>query len=164
MKFIVDSNVPIVANGRDTPHASPACLLACAQMLGEIQQHHIVVINDGWRVINEYKRKINQTGQPGVGDRFLRWILINLSNRDRCEAITITPLENSDDGNDFAEFPQDRDLVNFDRADRKFVALALTHPEKPTSLNATDTDWWHHQTVLEKYGVLIKFLCPDAML
>ncbi|MCX6049687.1 MAG: hypothetical protein NT075_31695 [Chloroflexi bacterium] len=152
-----------MANARETPHASPACILACAQILGEIQQQHIVVIDDGWRVLNEYKRKINPNGQPGVGDRFLHWVLINLSNRERCETVTLTPLVNSDDGNDLAEFPQDRELINFDRADRKFVALALTHPEKPPILNATDTDWWHHRAILEKHGVLLRFLCPDAM-
>lgn len=47
-------------------------------------------------------------------------------------------------------------LINFDRADRKFVAIA-SPSRKPPILNATDTDWWHHLAILEKQGVQITF-------
>lgn len=163
MKFIIDTNVLIVANGRDTPHASLACRLACVRSLDEIQEQHSFVLDDSWQVLNEYKKKVNQSGQPGVGDRFLRWALRNLGNRDRCEMVKITPLPASTDGNDFAEFPDDPELINFDRSDRKFVAIAFAHPERPPILNATDTDWQGHQIALEKHGVKIQFLCSDAM-
>ncbi len=163
MKFIIDTNVLIVANGRDTPHASLACRLACVRSLDEIQEQHNFVLDNKWHVLNEYKKKVNQSGQPGVGDRFLKWILRNQGNRDRCEIVTITTLADSTDGNDFAEFPDDPALANFDRSDRKFVALALAHPERPPILNATDTDWHGHQSALEKHGVKIQFLCADPM-
>ncbi|MDM3846124.1 MAG: hypothetical protein PT116_14005 [Aphanizomenon gracile PMC638.10] len=36
----------------------------------EIQEQHIIVLDDTWLIINEYKNKLSPTGQPGVGDAF----------------------------------------------------------------------------------------------
>ncbi len=163
MKLIVDTNVPVVANGRKSEHASSRCMNTCITELRDIQRNHTLVLDQGWLVLREYLRNLSSTGRPGGGDEFMLWVLQNRNNPLHCEFVTITPLSGSDDGNDFAEFPTDLALTNFDRADRKFVAISLAHPEKPLILNATDTDWWHHLFVLEKHGVPIKFLCPDAM-
>jgi len=162
VKLIVDTNVPLVAN-RQTPQASPTCVEACVRLLLNVQREQTLVLDHDWYVIREYKNKLRSTGEPGVGDAFLKWVLTNRNNPARCERISITRLSDSDDGNDFAEFPVDPALTTFDRADRKFVAIALAHPEKPPIFNATDTDWWIHQVSLEKYGIEINFLCPDAI-
>ena len=163
MKVIIDTNVPIVANDHKSAQASSSCKNHCIAALRDVQHNHKLVLDQGWLVIREYLRHLNQKGRPGVGDEFMLWVLQNHYNPVHCERITITTLPNSADGNDFAEFPTDPALINFDRADRKFVAIALAHPEKPPILNATDTDWWHHLSILEKRGVQVKFLCPDAM-
>ena len=47
--------------------------------------------------------------------------------------------------------------------DTNVPTVALTHPQKPPILNATDTDWWHYHLVLAPHRVQIEFLCPDAM-
>ncbi len=163
MKVIVDTNVPVVANSRSAKHASSTCIRFCIHTLLDIQQQHTLILDDRWRILKEYQRNLNSTGEPGIGDSFLKWALDNRTNPSHCELVPITPLPNSVDGNDFAEFPADPALANFDRADRKFVAIALAHSEKPPILNATDTDWWNHHIILEKQGVQITFLCPDAM-
>ncbi len=163
MKRVVDTNVAVVANNRKSPQASLPCINACISALHDVQRKHCLVLDQGWLVIREYVRHLNQAGRPGVGDEFMLWVLQNRDNPAHCERVTITPLAGSDDGNDFAEFPQDPALVGFDRSDRKFVAIALAHPEKPVIINATDTDWWIYRIQLEKHGVQITFLCPDAM-
>ena len=74
--------------------------------------------------------------------------------------VHITAQEGSDD---FREFPQDPDLENFDRADRKFVAVALVSGLGPPILNATDTDWWDYREPLRRNGVTVDFICPELM-
>ncbi|MCL4861820.1 MAG: hypothetical protein KJZ93_20550 [Caldilineaceae bacterium] len=162
MKFVVDTNVIAVANHM-ADQASPSCRSICVRELREIERSHTVVLDDQWRILQEYKSYWRRIGQPQVGDRFVLWALRNVNNRARCELIAITPVLHSEDGNDFVEFPQDPDLANFDRSDRKFVAVTLAHPERPPILNAVDTDWWRHRSAFERCGVIIHFLCPDAI-
>jgi hypothetical protein len=162
VKCIVDTNVIAVANHR-ADHASPDCLAICVQELRDIERSHMLVLDDQWRILNEYGDYRTKIGQPGVGDLFLRWVYRNLSNPERCELVKLTMMPNSEDGNDFAEFPLDPALANFDRSDRKFVAVALAHSEHPPILNAVDTDWWRHRQALARCGVNIHFLCPHEM-
>jgi hypothetical protein len=61
-------------------------------------------------------------------------------------------------------FPEDESLSKFDLSDRKFVAVALVHPEHPPILNASDSDWSHFKTALAAYGVQVEFLCPELMI
>ena len=138
MKFIVDTNVSIVANEK-TEQASPECVQKYVLQLRDIQQNHTLVIDDGWHILREYMNNLRSAGQPGVGDAFLRWVLINQANPARCEQIHI--MAHASEPNNFAEFPTGPDLFTFDLSDRKFVAVALSHPESPPILNATDTDW-----------------------
>jgi len=153
---IVDTNVPIVANGR-SHQASRPCVVACQQLIAEFSaDRRVLVIDSGWKIIQEYKRHLNQLGQPGISDAFLRWVLTNLANPRRCEQVPITP---TTDGRDFAEFPDDPALAGFDHSDRKFVALSRAHPTHPPIINAVDSDWLHYQDALAAHGVRVENLC-----
>jgi len=157
---VVDTNVPLAANNK--ADASPDCILKCVEALTEIMaDKQTLVIDNGWRIIREYMNKLSQSGQPGVGDRFLKWVLINLANPSRCMQVAITP--RADDKDHFEEFPDDPDLASFDRADRKFVAVACAHLERPPILQALDTKWWGWKEALERVGVTVTFLCQDEI-
>lgn len=162
MRVIVDTNVPLVANQRHAK-VSPKCVMECINLIGSItrQQNKILVLDDVWHIVGEYKKKLNEQGQPGVGDGFLKWVLTNYFNSQRCEQVSI---QHDKVENRYSPFPgDDPDMANFDLSDRKFVAVALAHPEHPPIYNATDTDWFDHQTPLAKHGVRVEFLCPDMM-
>lgn len=162
MRFLVDTNVPKAANGEATPQASLTCIGTCVAKLWEIQQHHTLVIDDHWLILKEYMGQLQSSGQPGVGDAFLKWVLTNRANPDRCEYVSITPIE---DATNFLEFPVDTALASFDRSDRKFVAVALSHAEPPIPiLNAVDGGWWKHRDALKANNIEVHFLCPDAMI
>lgn len=164
MKVIVDTNVAVVANGRQrAPQASPACVLTCVGRLRDLQLHHTLVLDDGWRILREYLRELSPAGQPGVGDAFLKWVLTNRANPARCEQVRITPRDAAQPDGELREFPADPILAGFDPSDRKFVAVALAHPDRPPILNAVDTDWWPYCAALAGHGVRVDFLCPDAM-
>ena len=163
MKCIVDTNVAIVANRRDDAPASSDCLLRCIELLNEFNDgQRQLVIDDNWYILGEYQHKLRSEGQPGVGDYFLRWVLTNRKDPRRCELMHITPRDARQDNRDFAEFPPTPDLQGFDRSDRKFVAVALVHPERPPIVNATDSDWWYYRDALATHRVQVKFICPDA--
>lgn len=157
MYVIVDTNVLVVANRR-TPQASPQCILNCIQSLEEIRQGKILVLDDRWLMVKEYMKNVSSSGQPGIGDAFLKWILTNQGNPKRCQLVRITEVSE----NNFLEFPKDAALEGFDLSDRKFVAVALVHPEKPPILNAVDSDWKNLENQLARHGIKIDFLCPDS--
>ena len=159
MKALIDTNVLIAANGRDCPQVTPQCHLTTSQFLQDFRQKGMIVLDNQWLIIREYQKNVNSTGEPGIGDKFLKWILTNLTNPKRCQQIPIHPLGEDN----FSEFPNDPDLVEFDRSDRKFVAVALSDPDNPPIVNAVDTDWLKFHEPLVKNGLKMQFLCPDLL-
>jgi len=159
MIVVVDTNVAVVANGK-SEQASLGCVEQCVRRLRKITtDKDRLALDDQWRIISEYKNNLRSQGQPGIGDSFLKWVLTNLANRKRCELVKITPIGGSED--EFLEFPRDPDLENFDRSDRKFVAVTLAHRKRPPVLQAVDSDWWNARQALERNGVRMVFLCPN---
>jgi hypothetical protein len=154
----MDTNVGVTANG-NAPQASPSCIASCATALEEITQSKVIVLDDGWLILREYLRNLSSTGQPGPGDAFLKWVLTNHANPGLCAKVAITVVPSDPRG--FAEFPPDPRLAAFDPSDRKFVAVALSHPHHPPILNAVDTDWAHYHAALQANGVTVKFLCTE---
>ena len=156
--FVVDVNVPIVANGRGT-HADLNCQGASIEALREVVVSGMIVLDDQMLIFQEYRKYLNPSGQPGVGDYFMQWVWENQAVAERCEQVLLTIVANG-----FEEFPTDPRLNQFDLADRIFVAVAKASKSNPVVLNAVDTDWWEHQNALKENGIQIGFLCPQHML
>jgi hypothetical protein len=156
---VVDTNVAVVASLRSG--MSPACALVCIQALGDIMGGGRIALDDHRLILREYMSNLSPSGQPGVGDRFLKWVLTNQANPARCIQVTITP--RADDPSDFEEFPNDPELAAFDPSDRKFVAVAAAHPTRPPVLEASDSRWWGWKEALERHGVRVTFLCPEEL-
>jgi len=155
-EVVVDTNVLLVASRR---HAgvSPRCVLACVERLVQVQRKQRVVIDDAYRILGEYQRKLDANPRKGVGDAFLKWLLQHQANRQRVWRVPLT--ERATD--DFAEFPDPALASEFDPPDRKFVAVAHAHPHKPPVLQATDSMWlrWHDRLCAQ--GIRVEFLCPQ---
>jgi hypothetical protein len=158
MYVVIDTNVLIAANRDDCPQANLACVSACEQFLLKVQKSGIVVVDLTRLILSEYGRKV-YPNRSRTGDKFLKWLLSNQGNPKHCRFVAITPTGEYQ----FAEFPAAPDLQDFDPSDRKFVAVALTHPDHPPIYNAVDSDWKIHQIALEKHGIQIEFLCPDCL-
>jgi hypothetical protein len=157
MIVMVDTNVAIAANGK-SEQVSPQCILECVEHLKNIIQDGRVALDDKYRILTEYKRYLSPEGQPGVGDGFFRWLLLNQSS-GKCEFVKITPLP--EDDMDFEEFPHDDRLIKFDRSDRKWIAVSRAHQEHPPISQATDTKWAKFAAIFAEYDVKIEFLCGD---
>ena len=156
---VVDTNVPVAAN--EKAGASPACVRNCVDALENIMRAGQVVIDSGWEILGEYLSNLSETGQPGAGDKFFRWVLTNQTNAARCARVIVTAKDESSFEENYVEFPDEPALRNFDPSDRKFVAVAMAHPDRPPILEATDSKWWGWRKTLEGCGVRIEFVCPD---
>jgi hypothetical protein len=117
-----------------------------------------LVIDDKWLILKEYMANLKSSGQPGNGDAFLKWVLTNYRNPQRCEMVSITPKDG--ELTDFEEFPCICGLAGFHSDDRKFVAVAMAHPQHPPIFQAVDAEWWELRDHFTEAGVTVDFLCP----
>lgn len=154
-KWVVDTNVPIVANGgaADPTDRKPtkACRLAAVEFLEALLDKGKVLLDRCGKIQGEYLRHLNPSGQLGVGDQFLLQVL-----RGHPDRIARISLPRRHDG-EFEDVPQQLIEQGFDRSDRKFVALAVR--EKASIANATDSDWLNFSTLLDENHIAVRNLC-----
>ncbi len=159
MKVIVDTNVPVVANGewgQDFKKCEETCINRLEQIMrGETK----LVLDADWIILDEYSKNLSSSGKPGTGDRFLVWCLRNWATPEQCDLVSITSVENLE--TEFKEFPDDPALQKFDPDDRKFVAVACAHCEEPPILQAVDSQWLDFRDVLLQHDVRVQFICED---
>ncbi len=164
---IIDTNVLVVANGRDAaPQASKECVILCQARLAEILRGpESVLLDDKKRIIQEYKNNLNEKGR-GFGDRF--WLeLVRRMWREQNKFIMVSITSLVGNGTDFEEFPNDDPaLKDFHKKDRKFVAVALayqsTHEQATPILKAEDSGWEEFKTALAAHGVRVDSICDDS--
>lgn len=157
---VVDTNVPIAANRAVSPEDIPkeltACVSACRTAIECIVNDGGLVMDEGDEIFNEYLDNLSLGGQPGLGHKFMKWVHDHRWNPDKVTQVRIVK-----NGNSYNEFPNHVGLRNFDPSDRKFVAVANAHPEKPPIMQATDSKWWGWNDALDKVGITVRFICPD---
>ena len=154
-RFIVDTNVPIVANGRPDANGSrlpsvEARLHAICFLKKVLANGRILLDKEG-DIQAEYHRHLNPRGQPGVGDLFYLTVLQSAPRRTERHS-----LPKRSDG-EYSDLPQEVIDAGFDPSDRKFAALAKQ--QSTPVANATDTDWLHHRPLLRRFGITIHFVC-----
>jgi hypothetical protein len=151
MTCIVDTNVAVVANERISPQASLACVDACIQSLKAIMTAGRIALDDDGEILEEYLPYMRWHGELGLGDEFFKWVVDNQWNTERCDRVPLAP------------YPEDPRIASFDLNDRKFVQVALAHPQRPPILNAVDSDWRNFEEVLARHGVSVLFLCSEQV-
>lgn len=156
---VVDTNVPVAANALAN-HVSEDCVMNCVERLKQVRKKEVLLLDDGMRILQEYMGYLSPSGQPGIGDMFMKWVWNNQANPKHCKIISITELGEKPY---YREFPNDDELGAFDRSDRKFVAVAKASGLDPPIINATDTDWWDYHQPLQKNGIKVEFICPELM-
>lgn len=146
-KHVVDTNVPIAANGRNVD-ISLECRLSCIDFLEDLSGNGTLVVDLEGEVEAEYRRHLGD-GLPGVGNRFLQFFFSQAAHR--VERVSVRRNK--------AEFDVKFKgaLRRFDHSDRKFAALSIkTRAEVAI---ACDSDWLEHADALQRLGVRLNFLC-----
>jgi len=154
---VVDTNVPIAANRRHpfdgTEAENEKWILACVVAIEHVYTNNALVLDEGDEIFQEYLDHLSPSGQPGIGDRFVRWVK---DNRWQLQSVRITK-----NGDSYNEFPEHEGLTNFDHSDRKFVAVSNAHPQKPPIFEATDSKWFGWKDALNEVGIDVEFLCIE---
>ncbi len=151
---VVDTNVVLVAN-QQHQGVSPDCIRTCALRLQEIIREGRLALDDAFLILSEYQNKTRPNRGKGPGDAFVKWALRNSANAARCDRIEIKTHARRG----FESFPDDDRLANFDAPDRKFVAVASSHPDHPPVLQAADSKWIDWAPALKDHGVDVLFIC-----
>lgn len=77
-KCLVDTNVPINANLATNPdpdsNVPDECVLACVEAIEHVTKKRGLVIDAGDEIFDEYRQNLSMHGQPGIGDRFMKWV------------------------------------------------------------------------------------------
>ena len=150
--FVVDTNVAIAANGRGT-HADLQCQRSCVERLAVVVKEETIAIDDAGLIFEEYAKYLSRSGQPGVGDLFLKHVFDHQYQPARVRRVTLSGSTNTRRG--FEELPEN----TFDPSDRKFLAVAVV--AGAVVLNATDSDWDEQRALLEGLRVRVHQLCPQ---
>ena len=150
--FVVDTNVPIVANGC-APQADGQCRSSCVGKLGFLMKQGTVAIDDKGAILKEYINHFSRSGGRNVGDQFFIHVINKQYDETRVQRIAVTPID--DERRSFEELPEN----TFDRSDRKFLAVAVS--AAAVVLNATDSDWGEQQELMDGLGVNVEQLCPQ---
>ena len=177
---IIDTNVIVVANTEIREdengklvavgmanHATPDCIITCQKRLDQIRRGSTqVVLDDNERLTQEYRRYVkyprqSPPQQSRAGDLFWYWLMQNLWMSEKCTRVRITPLHGN--GTEFEEFPADAALNDFDKDDRKFIAVAIAYArdyqQTASILQAVDTKWEDFIDALQRHGVEVERIC-----
>ncbi len=159
MKVVVETNVAISANGRNT-HASLACQYACTEFLEGLvspKKRTKIVLDELGLIFTEYSSHLRYKGQPGVGDMFFKYLHDHMYLGKKVMLVPITSI--ADENRSFTELPPN----TVDKSDRKFLAAAVAAGAGAGAkiVNAVDTDWHEQVTFVASLGVNVQQLCPD---
>lgn len=105
-------------------------------------------------ILGEYEHNVEN---KGMGNQFFSWLYTYVNQMD----IVADMIKLEKENESYVAFPDDKELEEFDLADRKFVALARSHNEHPPIIEAADGKWLQFVEALKKYNVEIKFLDMD---
>lgn len=154
--YVVDSNVwawvdkPISQLSK----VELQCLQACLEWLKEfVPSADKLVVDLTYKILQEYR---NQIKKGGLAEQWLNKVETQPRNRKLVEL----QIEFDDDG--YAVVPES--LAMNDKADRKFIAVALKDNPIPPIVNASDTDWYKDQDMLKKGGIQVIELCLDYII
>lgn len=157
---IVDTNVPKTANLATHPDPNSdvpiACIVSCVKAIECVIRTKGLVLDDGAEIFDEYRQQLSMRGQPGMGDRFMKWVHDHQWSFPESQRVTINK-----NGDTYHEFPTHSGLEEFDKSDRKFVAVSNAHPDKPKILQATDSKWWGWKNALAEVGIRVEFICES---
>ena len=111
-----------------------------------------LVLDLDYEIIKEYRNRIPANTE--MGNIFWKWFNKYIGT---IPFENMVKLEKDAEGN-YIMFPLEERTKEFDRSDRKFVALSRTHIDHPQIVEAADGKWLGFKEVFAEYGVHIEFL------
>ena len=75
-------------------------MLACVEAVEHVIKKRGLIIDAGDEIFDEYRQQLSMKGQPGVGDRFMKWVHDNRWSLHHSQRVSITK-----NGDSYDEFP-----------------------------------------------------------
>lgn len=151
-RYVIDTNVPIVANGRDeADNITVDCQRAAVELLQDALNQGRVFLDSAGEIQAEYAHYLHPKGQPGVGDRFY----LEVINSHPQRVVRLDVIKRPD--GEYENLPQELIDSGFDRSDRKFAAVARR--ARARVCNAVDRDWVDHKAIIKECDIEVLFLC-----
>jgi len=146
LRYVIDANVPIVANGRDT-HPTIEEQLKSAKFLRDVMTTGVVLEDEEDLALSEYKAYLDFSGQPGMGDEFIAWFI-----RERWNGRLVERVESPAGTSILSLLPAS--LSGFDPSDHKWICIYMKG-DADRIVNASDSDWAEAQTALAAEGIQV---------
>jgi hypothetical protein len=148
--FIVDTNVFIAANSH-SPQVEQSGIEKCQKFIDGLFSNSTISVDSNNEIFDEYFKHMNRSGQPGIGDMFVKYLYDNQCNPEICEVVEIK----KDKKYLYQVFSDKPDLFQFDRSDLKFIAVYFLSKFSPDIYNACDSDWMENKALLDLYDVKV---------
>jgi hypothetical protein len=144
LKYVVDANVPIVASGRDT-HVDIVAQLKAAKFIRDVMTSGVVLEDEEDLAVGEYRRHLDFSGQPTMGDEFFSWLV-----RERWIGCLVQRVPSPAGQSILSVLPSS--LAGFDSDDHKWICIYI-QGNADYIVNAVDTDWADAKVDLDSEGV-----------
>jgi hypothetical protein len=164
-KCIVDTNVPLTSNLIKYPDPNSdidnGSILKCIDAIEQVKEGNALVLDSEDEIFDQYRQSFSKHiqdryGNLGSGDYFYLWVRDYRFSFPKEDMVKVVK-----SGDSYVEFPQNKELQNFDPSDRIFIAIANKHKDRPPVLQGTDSKWWGYREIFEAIGIKIIFLCPE---
>ncbi len=150
-KAIIDANVMILAGTpvRSIPNDMLYCYEKCVDYIEQFMDDNNGVFLDAQgEILKEYENSFRNNEYPNMSTEFLKWALVH------AEFVALNEIE----PNVYIPYPDNAKLKGFDPSDRKYIALAYKHPQKPDIIEGTDSKWWGIKQELADNGITLVFI------
>jgi hypothetical protein len=158
-KVILDTNVPVMASVAPNLCKDEELVMQkkCMEYIRQLttKGDNKIVLDMKHEIMTEYENNVNKN--TSMGKLFFRWLYNYTPKMDMDDLLELK----RDDRGRYKDYPYDEITKNFDESDKKFVALANLHGEKPPIIEAADGKWLGYVDAFAKYGIKIEFLDYD---
>lgn len=158
-KIILDTNVPVKASVLPESCCVNELVMQkkCMEYINDLvnSKDSKIVLDMDFEILNEYRNNVSD--KSNMGKIFFRWLYNYYSHIQPEDNIKLV----KDECGKYLKFPYDKDTKSFDESDKKFIALANAHREKPPIVEAADGKWLGYEEAFAKYGITIEFIDRD---
>jgi predicted nucleic acid-binding protein len=157
--FIIDTNVFIAANSK-ADHLSESEIDMCKEFVASLFSDTIISLDEQGEIFHEYFNYMSYSGQPGIGDTYVKFLWDRQSNRKYCEKVDVR----KDEKGFYKQLRKKKALQKFDLNDQKFIAVCVGSKNNPVICNATDSDWENNKTLLSEHNIRVLEILQDSTL
>ena len=156
--YIIDTNVFMGANGMAS-QLNESDVDKCRLFVCSLFENTAVSVDLQGEIFKEYFAHMNRSGQPGIGDAFVKYLWDRQYDKNVCELVSITKTN----AGVYANILERPGLLQFDQSDLKFIAVYFESKNNVVICNACDSDWGNNKALLKKYNINVMEILEQSL-